>query len=59
VSQNFARKYTIPVDDVVFDPEVLPEAVNKDTVDRSNKPADGVYAYGTWLEGARSGQTPR
>jgi dynein heavy chain len=53
VSQNFARTYTIPVDDVVFDYEPLPEAVTRETVTKANKPADGVYTYGTWLEGAR------
>ena len=53
VSQNFARKYAIPVDDVVFDPEMMGEAVNKDTVTAADKPEDGVFVYGMFLEGAR------
>jgi len=50
-SQNFARKYTIPIDDVVFDPEMCAENINKDTV--KQKPEDGVYVYGMFLEGCR------
>eukprot|EP01038_Epipyxis_sp_PR26KG_P004763 gene4763-6681_t len=46
-AQNFARKYTIPIDDVVFDFTMLDE-------DQPSKgPVNGVYTYGLFLEGAR------
>jgi dynein heavy chain len=51
VTQNFARKFVIPVDDVVFDPEMCGEGVTKDSV--KEKPADGCYVYGMFLEGCR------
>ena len=47
VAQNFARKYTIPIDDVVFDFEQQSE----DHFD--NAPLNGVYTYGLFLEGCR------
>jgi hypothetical protein len=50
-AQNFARKYTIPIDDVVFDPETCAEHINKDTVKRG--PEDGVYVYGMFLDGCK------
>uniref|UniRef100_A0A7S4DG85 AAA+ ATPase domain-containing protein n=1 Tax=Lotharella globosa TaxID=91324 RepID=A0A7S4DG85_9EUKA len=49
--QNFARKYTIAIDDVVFDFEVVPEI----KADHKEKPADGCFIRGLFLEGARWG----
>ena len=46
-AQNYARKYTSPIDDVVFDFDMLHEDYH--TVG----PADGVYTYGLFLEGSR------
>jgi dynein heavy chain len=50
-AQNYARRYTIPIDDVVFDPQTMPQEVNKDTV--KEKPEDGVYVFGMFLDGCR------
>merc|ERR1712226_940780 len=46
-SQNFARKYTIPIDTLWFDFEMPKEQ------DPVVKPANGVYTYGMFLEGCR------
>jgi len=46
-SQNFARKYTIPIDTLTFDFE-MPEDQNPKA-----KPENGVYCYGIFFEGCK------
>ncbi|XP_021092936.1 dynein heavy chain 3, axonemal isoform X6 [Heterocephalus glaber] len=48
VSQNYARKYTIPIDHIGFEFEVT----TQETAMESN-PEDGAYIKGLFLEGAR------
>jgi len=46
-SQNFARRYTVPIDQITFQNDNMP----KD--EYQNKPKDGVYTYGLFIEAAR------
>ncbi|XP_053190892.1 dynein axonemal heavy chain 3 [Scomber japonicus] len=48
VSQNFARKYTIPIDYIGFEFEVTKAENHMD-----EKPEDGAYVKGLFMEGAR------
>ncbi|XP_050953838.1 dynein axonemal heavy chain 3 [Labeo rohita] len=48
VSQNFARKYTIPIDYIGFEFEVCKQETHME-----QKPEDGAYVRGLFLEGAR------
>jgi len=48
VLQNFARKYTIPIDEIVFDFEFIKH-------EPSEKPEDGAYIHGLFIEGAKWG----
>jgi dynein heavy chain len=46
-SQNFARRYTVPIDQVMFANENMPRD------EYTNKPKDGVYTRGLFMEAFR------
>lgn len=46
-AQNFARKYTIPIDALTFDFQTMREQAPREP------PGDGVYTHGPFLEGCR------
>ncbi|KAM4632527.1 dynein axonemal heavy chain 3 [Discoglossus pictus] len=48
VSQNYARKYTIPIDHIGFEFELTKQESNMEEA-----PEDGAYIRGLFLEGAR------
>ena len=48
--QNYARKHVIPIDHLSFDFIVKDDLTLEEI---KEKPADGCYIYGLWLEGAR------
>ncbi|CAF3922998.1 unnamed protein product [Rotaria sp. Silwood2] len=54
VLQNYARKYTIPIDKLAFEFDILQE-----DNDMAHKPEDGAYIKGLFLEGARWNKTTR
>mmetsp|Transcript_6415 Transcript_6415/g.10885 ORF Transcript_6415/g.10885 Transcript_6415/m.10885 type:complete len:146 (-) Transcript_6415:33-470(-) len=48
--QNYARKYVIAIDQIDFDFQIIS---NEEKTDINIPPADGVYVYGLFVEGAR------
>jgi dynein heavy chain len=52
--QNYARNYQIAIDEIAFEFEVLPNInPNEASVHNIQPPADGVYIYGLFIQGAR------
>lgn len=48
--QNFARKHVIAVDKIAFEYKIMDTTSHNDITE---KPEDGCYMYGIYLEGAR------
>lgn len=53
-SQNYARKHVLAIDELNFDFKVYDEV---EPSELQQKPEDGVFCYGMFLEGARWNQT--
>jgi len=53
--QNFARKYTLPIDTCELEYEFQPEGKNDKEWEQ---PEEGVYIYGLQMEGARFDRVP-
>ena len=53
ILQNYARKYTISIDKLVFDFDFLEEPTNTELASKTKGPEEGAYIYGLYLEGAR------
>jgi len=51
VSQNFARKYVIPIDELAFDMRMLP--IRPEHVGNTPPPADGAHVWGPYLDGCQ------
>lgn len=53
--QNFARKYTVAIDEIEFEAEYLPKTAKemRANIQNLNAPTDGVYVYGAYLEGCQ------
>jgi len=56
VLQNYARKYKIPIDTVVFDFQTMNSS---DFKDFPQKPDDGAYVHGMYLEGCQWSEAAR
>ena len=52
--QNYARKHVVAIDELSFDFKVYDEI---EPADVTEKPEDGVYCFGLYLEGARWNKT--
>ena len=52
--QNYARKHVVAIDELSFDFKVYDEI---EPADVTEKPDDGVYCFGLYLEGARWNKT--
>ena len=52
--QNYARKHVIAIDELSFEVKVIDDIAPHEV---SDKPEDGAYAYGLFMEGARWNRT--